>query len=90
MTEGYRTFKSSEQRILAQQIAHDEGRVATTRDAGIAATVLSSDWLSQTIIGTVFFRDGYPFRVMREYMPGMYEARGASGEVVVPVSEILG
>ena len=42
---------------------------------------------NEEIIGRTFDRDGYTFRVVREYMPGVYECRGAGGEVVVPLSE---
>jgi hypothetical protein len=51
---------------------------------------MTNSTAQDSIIGMTFLRGGYPFRVMREYMPGVYEARGASGEVVVPVEEIIG
>jgi hypothetical protein len=51
---------------------------------------MTNSTAGQSLIGTTFLRDGYTFRVMREYMPGIYEARGESGEVVVSVEEIIG
>lgn len=40
------------------------------------------------MIGEAFTRDGATFRVMREYLPGMFECRGPRGEVVIPADEI--
>lgn len=33
-------------------------------------------------------KSGYPGVVLREYLPGMYEVRLASGVVVVPAEEL--
>jgi hypothetical protein len=38
--------------------------------------------------GTRFTRDGASFTVQREYLPGMWEARGPRGEIVIPAEEI--
>jgi hypothetical protein len=38
--------------------------------------------------GTRFTRDGASFTVQREYLPGMWEARGPRGEIVIPADEI--
>lgn len=43
---------------------------------------------TQNLIGQSFTRHGAQFRVMREYLPGMYECRSARGEIVIPVEEI--
>lgn len=43
---------------------------------------------TQNLIGAEFTRDGARFRVMREYLPGMYECRSARGEIVITADEI--
>lgn len=44
------------------------------------------------LTGRVFTRDGYPFRVTGPAagVPGMWEARGQSGAVVVPAADVTG
>lgn len=39
-------------------------------------------------VGQKFTRDGATFRVMREYMPGMFECRSDRGDVVITAAEI--